>query len=58
MATDQIHSQSQGTQAAFPAGQHLKCEHCGAEIEIIKPCTCQPPDQVLQCCGKDMRPAS
>jgi len=40
------------------SGQHLKCEQCGSEIEIIKPCTCQPPDQVLQCCGKDMRPAS
>jgi hypothetical protein len=45
------------TQAAYPAGQRLMCEQCGAEIEIIKPCPCQPPEQVLQCCGKDMRPA-
>ena len=51
-------AQPYGMQAAFPAGQRLKCDQCGAEIEIIKPCTSQPPDQVLQCCGKDMRPAS
>ena len=50
--------QPHGTQTAFPPGQRLKCEHCGAEIEIIRPCTANPPDQVLQCCGKDMRPAS
>jgi hypothetical protein len=48
----------QGTQAAFPAGQRLRCDHCGSEIEIIKPCTCQPPDQILRCCGRDMHPAS
>lgn len=46
------------TQAAYPAGQRLRCDQCGSEIAIIKPCTCHPPDQVLQCCGKDMRPAS
>jgi hypothetical protein len=57
MATGQVH-EVHGTQASFPAGQRLKCDQCGAEIEIIKPCGCQPPDQVLQCCGKDMRPAS
>ena len=51
-------SPAQGMQASFPAGQRLKCDQCGSEIEIIKPCGCQPPDQVLQCCGKDMRPAS
>jgi len=51
-------TQTQGMQAAFPVGQRLKCDHCGSVIEIIKPCNCQPPDQVLQCCGKDMRPAS
>ena len=53
-----VESPSQGMQAAFPAGQRLKCDQCGSEIEIIKPCACQPPDQILQCCGKDMRPAS
>lgn len=46
------------TAAAFPAGQRLVCDQCGAEIEIIKPCTCQPPDQVLRCCGKEMRPGT
>jgi hypothetical protein len=49
---------AQGTQAAFPAGQRLMCDQCGAEIEIVKPCTCQPPDQVFRCCDKEMRPAS
>lgn len=48
----------QGTQTSFPAGQRLRCDNCGSEIEIIKPCTCQPPDQVLRCCGRDMHPAS
>ncbi len=47
-----------GTQASFPAGQKLCCDHCGSAIEVIRPCACQPPDQVLRCCGKDMRPAS
>ncbi len=56
MSTDQNAGASGGTQASYPTGQHLKCEQCGSEIEIIKPCTCQPPDQVLQCCGKEMRP--
>lgn len=51
-------SESQGTAAAFPAGQRLVCDACGSVIEIIKACTCQPPDQVLQCCGREMRPAS
>ncbi len=47
-----------GTQAAFPAGQKLQCGSCGSEIEILKPCSCQPPDQVLKCCGKDMVPST
>jgi len=47
-----------GMQAAFPAGQHLRCIQCGSEIQIVKPCTCQPPDQILRCCGKDMQPAN
>ena len=55
MAT--VQSQSSGMAASFPAGQRLKCEQCGSEIEIVKPCSCQPPDQVLQCCGRDMRPS-
>jgi hypothetical protein len=50
-------TQSYGMQAAWPTGQRLKCDLCGAEIEVIKPCPSQPPDQVLRCCGKDMHPA-
>jgi hypothetical protein len=58
-ATSQAPTQAppMSTQAAYPAGQRLMCDQCGSEIEIIKPCPCQPPEQVLQCCGKDMRPA-
>ncbi len=39
---------------AFDAGTRLRCETCGSEIQIIKACGCNPSDQVLQCCGKDM----
>lgn len=42
----------------FPAGQRLQCQSCGAEIEIIQPCGCNPPDQVFQCCGEDMTPTT
>lgn len=45
------------TQATFEKGQRLTCRKCGSEIEIITPCTCDPPDQILQCCGEDMRPS-
>ena len=38
-------------------GQRLYCEKCGAEIEIISPCTCDPPEQVLRCCGQEMAPS-
>jgi hypothetical protein len=38
----------------YPAGQRLTCSSCGSEIEIIGPCTCDPPDQVFRCCGRDM----
>jgi hypothetical protein len=51
------HEPTHGMAAAFPTGSRLKCEQCGAEIEVIRPCTCQPPDQVLRCCGKEMSPA-
>ncbi len=38
------------------AGQRLHCPKCGSEIEIIQPCTCNPPAQILKCCGRDMEP--
>ena len=41
----------------FGEGQRLQCPVCGAEIQIIKPCPCDPPDQVLRCCGEAMLPA-
>lgn len=40
------------------AGQRLICAKCGSEIEIVQPCTCNPPDQVLRCCGQDMQPTT
>lgn len=52
----EIQSNPTPMQASFPPGQHLRCESCGAEVAIIKPCTCQPPDQILKCCGKEMSP--
>jgi len=42
----------------YPEGQHLHCHNCGAEVEIVTPCGCNPPDMVLQCCGQDMKPES
>jgi hypothetical protein len=42
----------------YPAGQRLHCTKCGSEIEIINPCTRNPPDQVLSCCGQDMTPTT
>ena len=42
--------------ASYPAGQRLHCQSCGAEVEIINPCPCDPPDLVLQCCGRAMTP--
>ena len=47
---------TQSTRPSYVQGQRLHCEACGSEIEVITPCTCEPPDQVLQCCGKPMRP--
>ena len=41
----------------LPAGQRLYCEKCASEIEIILPCTCNPPDQVFRCCGEAMKPS-
>jgi hypothetical protein len=40
----------------YPAGQRLHCRSCGAEVEIVNPCPCKPPDLVLRCCGQEMRP--
>ena len=53
--------QSQTTQATrhtvqYRAGQRLHCSNCQSEVEIISPCTCQPSQFVLQCCGQDMKP--
>lgn len=40
----------------FAPGQRLICPDCGAEIEIIRPCPVDPPDQQLECCGSPMVP--
>ncbi len=42
----------------YPEGQRLMCHNCGSEIEIIIPCTCNPPDQVFRCCDQDMVPTT
>jgi hypothetical protein len=42
--------------SAYPAGMRLRCDVCGAEIDIVSPCICEPPNQVFRCCGEDMIP--
>ena len=60
MATPTNPAQEQSTNAdnsiQYPVGQRLHCSRCDSEIEIINPCTCNPPDQVLRCCGQNMTP--
>ena len=41
-----------------PAGERLRCDACGAEIEFVKPCTCPDGDPKRHpdvCCGQPMR---
>ena len=40
---------------ALERGQRLYCRLCGSEIEIVSPCTCDPPDQEFRCCGELMQ---
>jgi hypothetical protein len=42
---------------AYQAGTYLRCAICFSEVQIIKPCSCHPPDQVIRCCNQDMEPA-
>jgi hypothetical protein len=42
----------------YERGTRLYCRTCKSEIEVISPCTCDPPDQVLRCCGADMLPTT
>jgi hypothetical protein len=41
----------------YRKGQRLYCAHCGSEIEVINPCTCNPPTWSFRCCGEEMRPS-
>ncbi|MCK6528379.1 hypothetical protein L6R50_12775 [Myxococcota bacterium] len=38
-------------------GERYACEHCGAEIEIVKACECPPvPGKHSHlCCGEEMK---
>jgi hypothetical protein len=39
-------------------GEHFRCQLCGMEIEVIKPCNCEDPSHVhFQCCGQEMTAA-
>ena len=49
---------SNHTPVIFPVGQHLYCHNCGSEVEVVVPCQCEPPDMVIQCCGRDMLPTT
>ena len=48
---------STGMARDLPASQRLYCAKCGAEIEIVQPCRCNPPDQSFRCCGEEMKPS-
>ncbi len=41
---------------AYAAGTYLRCPVCHSEVQIVKPCGCHPPDQVIRCCNRDMEP--
>jgi hypothetical protein len=60
MANQSHPAEEQSTNAdnsiQYPVGQRLHCSKCESEVEIINPCTCNPPNQVLRCCGQDMTP--
>jgi len=45
-----------GEHSPFANGQLFECPNCGAEIEIIIPSPRRTPEQVFQCCGRDMIP--
>jgi hypothetical protein len=46
-----------GEQASANKGQRLHCQKCGAEVEIVTPCTCNPSALELRCCGAEMVPS-
>lgn len=47
---------SRSDSPAYEKGQRLYCSSCKSEIEILSPCTCNPPDQDFRCCGEPMKP--
>ena len=51
-------SDTQADSTPMTKGQRLGCEQCGSEIEVVNPCTCEPPDQEFVCCGKAMVPTT
>jgi hypothetical protein len=56
MAT--LPSAKAGQHPRYPSGQRLCCANCGSEIEVISPCSCDPPRQVFRCCDRDMEPST
>ncbi len=42
--------------SSYEKGQRLYCRKCKSEIEVVSPCSCEPPDQEFSCCGEPMRP--
>lgn len=49
---------SHSSSSAYEQGQRLYCAACHSEIEIVSPCTCNPPDQQFLCCGRPMAPST
>ena len=58
MATQSQTNSGSGASVNYAAGQRLHCQKCSAEVEVISPCECNPPDMVVQCCGGAMLPTT
>jgi hypothetical protein len=46
-----------GDAMAMQVGETYRCEKCGAEVQVTKPCPCppQPGMHSFKCCGQEMK---
>lgn len=47
----------QNKEAMPKKGDLFRCEKCGMEVEIKKPCGCEPSHVHLECCGQELKKA-
>jgi hypothetical protein len=42
---------------AMQVGETYRCEKCGAEVRVTKPCPCPPEPGMhsFKCCGQEMK---